>query len=103
MNDNHATISLEGALAGYEVVLNLDEITIGFYEYLEAPGWTRTLDALCEVVIGGRLPSGAITVSPEDGKADPKQVRQVLRKLKTDQAMALANGIGAAIKLPKNA
>lgn len=88
------TMPLEGALAGYEIVVDLERITLGFFEDLESPAMRDNLTALCDVIVGGKLPAGEIA----DGKARP-----ILRKLKPEAFVALANGMMKAVKVPKNA
>lgn len=92
--DTRATVDLEGTLSGYQIVVDTDNITLGFFEDLQAPGMKENLDALCEVIVGGRLPFGDVT---------PENVRKALRKLKPDQFGALAMGMQKALQIPKNA
>lgn len=94
MTDKRVTMALEGTLSGYEIVVDIDNITLGFFEDLQAPGMKENLDALCDVIVGGRLPFGAVT---------SENIRQALRKLKPDQFGALATGMQKALSVPKNA
>lgn len=79
-------IQLKGSLEGVEVLLNPEELTIGFLEDIQSAEVAPILDAISRVIIGG-LPTG-------DG-------RQGLRKLTPAQFAALIEGINRAISIPK--
>ena len=88
------TMPLEKGLSGFEIVVDLDRITLGFFEDLESPAMRDNLNALCGVIVGGKLPAGDI---------DADNIRLRLRALKPEQFMALAEGMLKAVRTPKNA
>lgn len=89
MSNTQVTMPLEGALEGYSIVVDTDNITLGFYEDLESDMTKDRLNALSEVIVGGSLPHGTD--------------RTGLRKLKPVEFNALCGGIAKALQVPKNA
>ena len=92
--DTQISMPLEGSLDGYSIIVDTDQITLGFFEDLESPLMKDNLNALTEVIVGGRLPHGDITADT---------LRPCLRKLKPAQFNDLAVGMQKALRVPKNA
>lgn len=87
--DKGQRVELGGALAGYYVRVDVDQLDCGLVEDLESRQVTKILDVLARLLVGGDLPNG--------------HTRDALRKLKPNQMTALVDIIPGLFDIPKPA
>jgi hypothetical protein len=95
-------VDLEGALKGQHVLLDPDELNVGFLEDIETGSIRTSMDALSRCIVGGNLivVAGG-SVFPGAAELDRTALRQSLRRLKAAEAKALIDGVAGVWALPK--
>ena len=80
MVESTVTVALGGALAGRQIEVDLDELTIGTLEDLESQRVTSVKAALCSLIVGGDLGTG-------------EALSATVRRMRVAEFGALADGV----------